>query len=80
MGEQQRRIDLGGTAEGRPEGRPLGGSPAQGKPTARGAPPASAEPAAGGMQDLLDALNRRVNMALEKEMKRGPFTPRGTAT
>jgi len=32
------------------------------------------------MQDLLDALNRRVNMALEKEMKRGPFTPRGTAT
>ena len=34
----------------------------------------------GGMQDLLDALNRRVNMALEKEMRRGPFTPRGTAT
>jgi len=32
------------------------------------------------MQELLGALNRRVNMALEKEMKRGPFTPRGAAT
>ena len=75
-----KRLREAAQSEGRPEGRPLGGSPAQGKPTARGAPPASAEPAAGGMQDLLDALNRRVNMALEKEMKRGPFTPRGTAT
>ena len=75
-----KRLREAAQSEGRPEGRPLGGSPAQGQPTARGAPPASAEPAAGGMQDLLDALNRRVNMALEKEMKRGPFTPRGTAT
>ena len=75
-----KRLREAAQSEGRPEGRPLGGGPAQGQPTARGAPPASAEPAAGGMQDLLDALNRRVNMALEKEMKRGPFTPRGTAT
>ena len=75
-----KRLREAAQSEGRPEGRPLGGSPAQGQPTARSAPPASAEPAAGGMQDLLDALNRRVNMALEKEMKRGPFTPRGTAT
>ena len=75
-----KRLREGAQSEGRPEGRPLGGSPAQGQPTARSAPPASAEPAAGGMQDLLDALNRRVNMALEKEMKRGSFTPRGTAT
>ena len=75
-----KRLREAAQSEGRPEGRPLGGSPAQGQPTARGAPLASAEPAAGGMQDLLDALNRRVNMALEKEMKRGSFTPRGTAT
>ena len=75
-----KRLREAAQSEGRPEGRPLGGSPAQGQPTARGAPLASAEPAAGGMQDLLDALNRRVNMALEKEMRRGSFTPRGTAT
>ena len=75
-----KRLREAAQSEGRPEGRPLGGSPAQGQPTARSAPAASAEPAAGGMQDLLDALNRRVNMALEKEMKRGSFTPRGTAT
>ena len=75
-----KRLREAAQSEGRPEGRPLGGSPAQGQPTARSAPPASAEPAAGGMQDLLDALNRRVNMAIEKEMKRGSFTPRGTAT
>ena len=75
-----KRLREAAQSEGRPEGRPLGGSPAQGQPTARSAPPASAEPAAGGMQDLLDALNRRVNMALEKEMKRWSFTPRGTAT
>ena len=75
-----KRLREAAQSEGRPEGRPLGGSPAQGQPIARSAPLASAEPAAGGMQDLLDALNRRVNMALEKEMKRGSFTPRGTAT
>ena len=75
-----KRLREASLPEGRPEGRPLGGSPAQGQPTPRSAPLASAEPAAGGMQELLGALNRRVNMALEKEMKRGPFTPRGTAT
>ena len=52
------------------------------------APPRSAPPrpprapraggGGGGMQELLDALNRRVVMAQEHEMKRG-LSPRGRA-